>query len=264
MQAILTTHDGNVSTLTVRSHTIANSKGKSMSLLSVTPDTACPDKPVKITLLADNLPNKGDIAVVFSTPGVEPVHGEIVYQHHNHALQVMTPCWNMKMADTVQVEIKVIRISNNTHTEPLSFSFLSPQAGSNIEAGIEHSEVEFNLPFNNPDILESSLIQTETPSRPDLYRVVTTRYENDKAGGNDMEMESLEGCLDEGLHAENAHHSIQTETPSRLDLYRVVNIRDENGQAGESYIETLDESLHEGLQAENADPSILTFGMSSF
>lgn len=154
----------------VTSNTIANTKGKGMSLHSVTPERAISGNPEKITLLAENLPPAGDILVMFSTPEwsktVVPVH-----EHHKYAVQVFTPKLDVEITQKTQVEVKLIRISNQAVTGSLKFFFFPPkntrpslpnkptdtQTNKSKETG-----QEFNLPFRDQKLLEGDLIKEKT------------------------------------------------------------------------------------------------------
>ena len=91
-----------------------------MSIHSVTPNLAVADDPVKLTILADNLPRAGDLWVKFSTAQWSmKVRPE--YQHNNSAVQVCTPKLYVEIAQQTRVEIRLVRISNQAETQAVEF-----------------------------------------------------------------------------------------------------------------------------------------------
>jgi hypothetical protein len=93
-----------------------------MSIHSVTPNKAGADDPVKLTILADNLPRAGDLWVMFSTAEWS-IKVRPEYQHNNSAVQVCTPKLYVEIAQQTRVEIRLVRISNQAETEPVEFTF---------------------------------------------------------------------------------------------------------------------------------------------
>ena len=93
-----------------------------MSIHSVTPNIAVADDPVKLTILADNLPRAGDLWVMFSTAEWS-IKVRPEYQHNNSAVQVCTPKLYVEIAEPTRVEIRLVRISNQAETEAVEFIF---------------------------------------------------------------------------------------------------------------------------------------------
>eukprot|EP00092_Neocalanus_flemingeri_P091260 GFUD01115672.1.p1 GENE.GFUD01115672.1~~GFUD01115672.1.p1 ORF type:complete len:597 (+),score=147.72 GFUD01115672.1:182-1972(+) len=106
-----------------KAHKKKKHKNNRMKISSITPNEAQADDPVKIIILADNLPQPGEILVVFSTPEwtkeVKPVN-----QHHNHALEVFTPKLDHKILHKTKVSVKLVRSSNKIETKPVELFFL--------------------------------------------------------------------------------------------------------------------------------------------
>jgi hypothetical protein len=178
-----------------------------MSLHSVTPNEASSDDPVKLTILADNLPRPGDICIMFSTPSwSKTVVPE--YEHHNCAVQLFTPRLDVEITHKTRVEVKLVRISNQAVTKSVDFFFLPPK-----ETG-----QEFKLPFNNQDLLEGVLIQekilvqNETEeTRSTVVKLTSTVYE----GSNKLNEEQDE--------ARYAHHLEEYQGHEGFGLTHKVN-----------------------------------------
>eukprot|EP00092_Neocalanus_flemingeri_P107787 GFUD01138353.1.p1 GENE.GFUD01138353.1~~GFUD01138353.1.p1 ORF type:complete len:610 (+),score=140.65 GFUD01138353.1:103-1830(+) len=106
-----------------KAHKKKKHKNNEMKISSIAPNEAQADEPVKIIILADNLPQPGEISVVFSTPEwtkeVKPVN-----QHHHHALEVFTPKLDHKILHKTKVSVKLVRRSNKRETKPVELFFL--------------------------------------------------------------------------------------------------------------------------------------------
>eukprot|EP00092_Neocalanus_flemingeri_P104624 GFUD01134042.1.p1 GENE.GFUD01134042.1~~GFUD01134042.1.p1 ORF type:complete len:535 (+),score=139.30 GFUD01134042.1:47-1606(+) len=96
-----------------KTHKKKKHKNEEMKISSITPNEAQTD--VKIIILGENLPQPGEISVVFSTPEwtkeVKPVN-----QHHHHALEVFTPKLDHKILHKTKVSVKLVSSSNQTET----------------------------------------------------------------------------------------------------------------------------------------------------
>ena len=80
---------------------------------------------------AEHLPQQeGDVEVIFSIGNLsKPVNPDS--QHQNCVLQVLVPTRGLKITHRIKAEVKLVRISNNTHIESLDFFFLPPKITEN-------------------------------------------------------------------------------------------------------------------------------------
>ena len=105
----------------VTSKTISHSKHKDMRITSLAPRAAVCDQPEKMIILCENLPRPGDIEVVFTIGDWEErVRPDL--EHHNCAVQVTSP--QVEIYQETRAKVRLVRKSNNTATEPVTFSFL--------------------------------------------------------------------------------------------------------------------------------------------
>jgi len=105
----------------ITSKTISHSKYKDMRITSLAPKSALCNQPEKLIILCENLPRPGDIEVVFTIGDWEErVKPDL--EHHNCAVQISTP--QIEIQEETTAEVRVVRRSNNTATEAVTFSFL--------------------------------------------------------------------------------------------------------------------------------------------
>ena len=136
----------------VTSNTISHTKSKEIRITSLAPEAAVCSQPEKLIILGEHFPQQGDVWVKFTIGSWERIV-KPDFEHHNCALQVTTPVLDVEMNQKTKAEVRLVRISNNTSTEPLDFFFLPTQ----------WKDCQFGPMFGDPQTLLARGQQRQEP-----------------------------------------------------------------------------------------------------